>query len=160
MNKKSYLISVGCFLIGLLLGVGGTCIYGLASWGKKMADGLVMIREIEIVESGQRAMEAYRLEGRAVAIYALSQYLDALKKAEEMANDNPAFLTKCDINFDTMLAHARLAKAYAEAGQSDLCAQHVAEAIRRASLDSKLQTITNQTMLTELLTRLDKKAVK
>jgi hypothetical protein len=156
MSKKAYIIAVGCFLGGLLLGVGGTYLCGLAYWGKQTADGLALIKEMEIAESGQRAFAAYQHEVPPVAIYALSQYLDTLKKAEEIGGDNAVF----GLNFDTMLAHARLAKVYAAAGQSDLSSQHIADALRRASQDQKLRGITNEVTLTEIIARIDKGATK
>jgi hypothetical protein len=160
VSKKAYFIAVGCFLGGLLLGVSGTCFFGMAYWGKQTAEGLALIQEMEIAESGQLAFAAYQQETPQVAIYALSQYLDRLKKAEEIGGDNAVFMTKNGLNFDTMLAHARLAKVYAAAGQSDRSTRQIAEALRRARQDRKLQAITNETVLTEIVARMDKSARK
>ncbi len=113
MRKKPYLFAFVCFIVGGLIGVGAAYFYGMAYWGKQAADGLALMKEMEIAESGQRAFAAYQHESPQVAIYALSQYLDTLKKTEEMAGENAVIMTKSDINFDTMLAHARLAKVYA-----------------------------------------------
>jgi hypothetical protein len=90
----------------------------------------------------------------------LSQYLDLLTKTEELAGENAVFMTKSGINFDTMLAHTRLAKVYAAAGQPDRSAQQIAEALKRASQDRRLQTITNESALTEIVARIDKGATK
>jgi hypothetical protein len=144
----------------LLLGVGGACFFGMAYSGKKTADGLALIKEMEIAEAGQNAFAAYQQESRPVAIYALNQYLDSLQKLEEMVGTNPVFMTKMMVNFDSMLTHARLAKLYAEAGKSDLSTQQVAEALKCASQDGKLLAITNQATLTEILARVDKGAAK
>jgi hypothetical protein len=160
MSKKAYFVAVGCFIGGVLLGVGGGYFCGIAYWGKQMADGLALIKETEIAESGQRAFAAYQHETPPVAIYALSQYLETLKQAEEIGGANPVFMTKAAINFDTMLTHARLAKIYEATGQSDLSAQQFAEALRRASQDPKFQIITNKTILKEIVSRVDKAGTK
>jgi hypothetical protein len=160
MSKKAYLVSVGCFIVGVFLGVGGAYFCGGAYSGKQIADGLALFKEMEIAESGQRAFAAYQHESPPVAIYALSQYLDTLKKTEELAGENAVFMTKSGINFDTMLGHARLAKAYAAAGQTDRSAQQIADALARASRDQNLRSITNEATLTEIVTRIDKGATK
>ena len=160
MGKKANFVAAGCLIFGLLLGVGGAYFCGGAYSGKRIADGLALFKEMEIAESGQRAFAAYQHESPQVAIYALSQYLDTLKKTEEMAGANAVFMTKSGINFDTVLAHVRLAKMYAAAGQPDRSTQHIAEALRRACQDRRLQTITNETALTEIVARIDKGASK
>ena len=160
MSKKPYLFAFGCFIVGVLIGVGGAYFCGMAYWGKQTADCLALMKEMEVAESGERAFAAYQHESPQVAIYALSQYLDTLKKAEELAGENAVFMTESGINFDTMLAHARLAKVYAAAGQPDRSTQHITEALGRAGQDRKLQSISNETALMEIVARIDKGATK
>jgi hypothetical protein len=150
----------GAFVVGVLLGVAGACFCGMAYSGKRIANGLTLLKEMEIAESGQRAFAAYQHESPQVAIYAMSQYLDTLKKAEEFAGENAVFMTKHGVNFDTMLAHARLAKVYAAAGQTDHSRQQIAEALARATRDQKLRSITNEATLAEIVARIDKRAMK
>jgi hypothetical protein len=157
MSKKAYLISIGCFIVGLLLGVGGTYFFVMAHWGRVTADGLALLKEGEIAESGQEAFAAYRHESKPVAVYALTQYLETLKQGEEIGSGNPVFMSKTGINNYLMLTHGRLAKIYTELGQSDLSAQHVAEALRCASQDQHLRGITNQATLTAILARVDQR---
>ena len=160
MNKKAYFVVVGCFIVGVLIGVGGAYFCGGVYSGKQIADGLALFREVEIAESGNRAYAAYQHESPPVAIYALSQYLDTLKKTEELVGENAVFMTKSSINFDTMLAHARLAKAYAAAGQPDHSTQQIAKALERASRDQRLRGITNEATVTKVVNRIDKGATK
>lgn len=160
MSRKAYFVAVGSFIVGLLLGVGGAFFCGGVYSGKKIAEGLALFKEMEIAEFGQRAFAAYQHESPPVAIYALSQYLDKLKKMEELAGEKAVFTTKSGINFDTMLTHARLAKVYAAAGQSDRSSQHIFEALRRAGRDQRLGSISNEAMLMEVLDRIDKGATK
>ena len=160
MSKKAYIIAVGCFIVGVFLGVGGGYMGSMVYWGKQTADGLALIKEMEIAESGQQAFAAYQHESPPVAIYALNQYLDALKRTEDLAGDNAVFMTRSGINFDTMLAHARLAKVYASAGQPDRSAQQIAAALERANRDQKLRGITNEAALKEMVARMDKGATK
>ena len=159
MSKKAYFVAAGCFIVGVFLGVGGAYFCGGAYSGKQIAEGLALFKEMEIAESGQRAFAAYQHESPLVAIYALSQYLDTLTKTEELAGENAVFMTKSGINFDTMLAHARLAKVYAAAGQPERSTQEIAEALKRAK-NARLKTITNENTLTEIVTRIDKGATK
>jgi len=159
MSKRAYFVSIGCFVVGLLLGVGGTYFFGMAYWGKQTADGLVMIKQAELAESGEKAFDAYQHESQPIAIYALSRYLASLKEMEDqIGSENPVLLTKMDVHFDMMLTHARLAKVYAAMGQPELSRQQLADALQCASQEHKLQTITNQAVLAEILARVDKGA--
>ena len=69
-------------------------------------------------------------------------------------------MTKNGINFDTMLAHARLAKVYSAAGQSDRSTEQVTKALERASRDQRPESITNESMLVETIAQVDKAATK
>ena len=86
--------------------------------------------------------------------------MDTLKKAEAELNGDSVLLTKRGINIDTMIIHARLAKVYMRAGQTNLSWQHIGEALGRASQDSRLQGLTNEATLIEFVDRLDKVATK
>jgi hypothetical protein len=152
MSKRTYFITAGSFLGGLLLGIGLTYFFSTAHCGKQIEDTLALIKDIETVGTGHRAFEAYKHNSPPVAIYALNLYLDSLKKAEEMGG---GLLTGGDLSFTVMLAHARLAKVYAESGQFDLSTQHVAIALARATQDRKFRAITNAASLAEIVARLD-----
>jgi hypothetical protein len=69
-------------------------------------------------------------------------------------------MTKKGINFDAMLAHARLAKVYSAAGQSDRSTEQVTKALERASRDQRPESITNESMLVETIAQVDKAATK
>jgi hypothetical protein len=69
-------------------------------------------------------------------------------------------MTKNGINFDAMLAHARLAKVYSAAGQSDRSTEQVTKALERASRDQRPESITNESMLVETIAQVDKAATK
>ena len=156
MNRKAYFIATGCLLFGVVLGGWGA----MAFWRKQMGDMCVRVKEVELVESGERVFAAYKHETPQVAIYALTEHLDTLKKAEQTLGGNAIIFAKHNPNFDMMLAHARLAKVYAAAGQVDLGARQLAEALRRASQDRKLQSITNEIALGDIVDRIDKGATK
>src|SRR5881396_3564073 len=44
MSKKPYLFAFGCFIVGVLIGVGGAYFCGMAYWGKQTADGLALMK--------------------------------------------------------------------------------------------------------------------
>ena len=156
MSKSTYLFCVGCFLAGLLFGVVGAIRFAATYWGKQAAYGLAVIKEKDVFAAEQRAFEAYQHETPLVAIYALNQYLAALRKAEVDVGHGSVLMTKRSLNCDLIFTYARLAKACAEAGQSDISAQHAAEALRCASQDSDFQFITNRAKLSEVLAGVDK----
>jgi len=83
-----------------------------------------------------------------------------LKQAEEFANDNSVFMTKSGIKVDAILTHARLAKVYAAAGQNELRAQEIAEALKIAREDRTFQTFTNESALAEFVKHVDENARK
>lgn len=159
MSKKTYFISIGCLIVGLMLGIGGTYFFTTVYWGKATANGLFLIKELEIHDSGTRAFEAYQHESRPVAIYALNQHLTALQKAQEIGSESRVFMTRLEILRCMMFTHARLAKLYAESGETNLSVKHVTEAFKFASETSTFQAVTNQSQLTEILGVFDKKGI-
>jgi hypothetical protein len=69
-----------------------------------------------------------------------------------MGNTN--FLDKKIMAIDMMLTHARLAKLYAETGQTNLSEQHIAEALNYAK--DGIRLITNEVVLMDFVAKLDK----
>jgi hypothetical protein len=154
MSKKAYFVSIGCFILGLVLGIVGTSIV----IGKIAAEAIVLMKAGELAASGEQADNAYQHESRAVAIYASSQYLITLKEDEELVADMPehskAPINKLDVRFGMIMAHGRLAQLYDEAGQTNLGAQHLAEALKYAKESGKFPAVTNQTMLAKFITKI------
>jgi len=109
----------------------------------------------DLGEFSGRAQKAYQHESLPVAIYALTELLDKQMAAEQIGET--AFMSKQVISIDLMLTHARLAKLYAEAGQTNSCEQHFIEALNCAKADSKL-AITNRETLMDFLAKIDKGA--
>ena len=153
MSRSALGFALGCLGFGLVLGAGGTYLRLSHRYTKLCERELIAAELARVGETSDAAAAAYRHESKPVAIYALSQYLMLLQKAREMPS-YAAFMPKGSISFDMMLAHARLANLYTEAEQSDLRAQHVAEALRCAAEAGNCQTITNQAALEELLARI------
>ena len=109
----------------------------------------------DLGESSERAQKAYEHESVPVAIYAMTELLDKQKTAEQVGET--AFESRHMISIDLMLTHARLAKLYSEAGQTNLSAQHFAEALRYARADSNL-AVTNQNTLMDFVAKIDRGA--
>jgi hypothetical protein len=151
MSKHSWLYCIGCLVLGLVVGY----FYARASAGRVAANTFATLEFTELGESSERAMKAYQHDSVPVAIYALTEVLDR-QKAAEQTGETPLF-SKQILSIDLMLTHARLAKLYAEAGQTNLSAQHFDEALRYAKLDSNLE-ITNQDELMGFLAKIDKGA--
>jgi hypothetical protein len=144
MNTKAYLLSLGCFILGLALSAGVTYYVATLHYGKIAAEGMLAIESARLTETSQRTLDAYRNETMPVKIYALSQYLIALERAKKIP-ENPFSIKKRGVSLIMMTTHGRLAKLYAEIGQTNLSAQHVAEALNcAAELNS---SVTNQVAL-------------
>jgi len=134
-------------MLGLILGIIGTAVL----IGKVAAEGVVLMKAGELAASGEQADNAYQHESRAVAIYALSQYLTTLKEDEGLVADMPehskAPINKLDVRFGMIMTHGRLAQLYDEAGQTNLGAQHLAEATqicqRKRQESGGLKWVTN-----------------
>jgi len=144
-----------CFILGLALGVGGAMVY----LGKSVAGALVLLKEIEVAQSGDRAFEAYQRESGAVAIYALGQHLKTLEGVRDIGDETPAFLTRLQIARETAFTHARWAKLYEDDGQTELARKHVAEALDHIAQPEKFRSITNTSALMDLVRKYDEREV-
>jgi hypothetical protein len=153
MSRRQCLIAIGCFLLGLVLGVGG----GMTYSGKSIAGALALLKEIELTQSGDRAFEAYQRESRPVAIYALTQHLKTLEGIQDIGSESPAFLTRLHVYPDTAFTHARLAKLYEADGQTQLAGKHAAAALHHIAKVEKFSTVTNRSGLLDVVARFDER---
>jgi len=147
MSRKTWFISAGCFILGLLLGIGGAMAY----FGKAGAEALFLVKAGELAEASEHADDVYQHGSEPVAIYALSQYLAKLKQAEELGPT--PFTDKLDISFGMAMAHGRLARLYDATGRTNMSAQEVVKALKCARDSGKLLWVTNQTMLAKFVAR-------
>lgn len=154
MINKALFASLGCLIVGLLLGAGGMYVVQWTRNTKAIANTAITTEFTKLGEAGEQAQAAYRHETKPVAIYALSQYLSGLQKAEGI----PGMVPQYPIHSDMMLTHARLANLYAETGQSNLSTQHVAQAIACAKVAGHWSEITNWARLDEIVGRIDRNA--
>ncbi|MEI8291026.1 MAG: hypothetical protein WCH99_16295 [Verrucomicrobiota bacterium] len=141
-------------LLGLVLGLGIGYFYAQARAGRAATNAYATFKMTELGEASERAQQAYKHEIIPVAIYAMSELADKLKAAEQTGTQ---YMSRQMLSFDLMLAHARLGKLYGQAGQTNLNAEHVAEALRYAKTGSN-PAITNSAMLMDLVARIDKGA--
>jgi hypothetical protein len=161
MSKKAWFICIGCLIGGLLVGAFCGALYAT----KQFAEALALLKAGELSESGERAFQAYQHESNSIAIYALTQDMNTLQDAKELGN-NPFFATPTEIQRRLMFNHARLAKLFAESGQTNASANHITEALKYAqetSIDpnaiGRFSSITNETQLFETLAKFDQKRV-
>jgi hypothetical protein len=105
---------------------------------------------MDIVQSEEGAMQAYKHDSVPVAIYALTELLNKQKAVEQ--NGGTALLGKRIASMDLMFTHARLAKLYAEAGQTNLSEQHISEALQCD------RDFTNRDELMDFISKVDKGA--
>lgn len=124
MTKRSF------FLLGFLFGliIGSTIIYIRATTRlRHYRDIFDLYQAAEYALAAQDASHAYYEESRPVAIYALSQQV--LKLEQEEKDDRNPFVSDKDVPMGMVITHGRLAKLYAEAGETNLEAQNVAQAL-------------------------------
>ncbi len=151
MSKHSWFYCIGCLVLGVIVGY----FYAEARAGRAVANAYAAFEITGLGESSGHAQKAYEHESVPVAIYAMTELLDKQTAAEQVGET--AFESKRMISIDLMLTHARLAKLYSEAGQTNLNAQHLAEALRYARADSNL-VITNEETLMDFVAKVDKGA--
>ena len=162
MSKKTWFISIGCLLLGMILGG----IVAMVLIGVGAARVLASTYDMQIVESGSRAFKAYQHEDRPVAIYALTDYLTSLQEAESNGIHDQIFLPDTELQRCLMLTHARLAKLLVDSGHADASAAHVTEALKYAQETGKdgraiarFASITNATQLFDFVSKFDQKGV-
>src|ERR1051326_2825366 len=155
MSKKALFLSFGCFIFGLALGIGGSYVIMLTHYGKRAARILVTAHDIWFMDQAQRTWRAYGVESTQVKIYALSQFLITLEH-EKKLSDKPIGRRRTN-SIDMIVTHGRLAKLYAETGETRLSAQHVEEAVSCAA-EIQYTNITDQVTLAEFVAKMDKLA--
>lgn len=152
MSKEaSSFCCIACLALGLLTGY----LFMREREGRAAADTLAALTLKDLGESSERAQKAYEHAGVPVAIYAMTELLDKQKAVEEYGGN--ALISTQMISIDLILTHGRLAKLYGETGASNLCAQHVAEALRYAQSDRNLG-VTNRDTLMDFVAKTDNAA--
>jgi hypothetical protein len=126
------------------------------SAGRAAARTFALLKFTELGEAEARASQAYQHESSPVAIYALSEALEA--EQETAQSGGTPFLSKQSLSMDLMLTHARLAKLYRKTGRTNLSAQHLAEALKYTGAANNNQGITNEAALIDFVARVDKGA--
>ena len=124
MSKKAWIICGGCLVAGLVIGY----FAAMARYGSTIANTLAILQLTEMGQASDRAYQAYQHESSPVAIYALTEALDRLKTAEDFGA-TPIY-TEQMMAFDGSTLHGRLARLYLTAGQTNLCEQQVADALK------------------------------
>ena len=152
MNKKAWLLCIVGLIAGLAIGYFAELIHA----GRQFADTFACIEMTSVADAEHRAFQAYQNENISVAIYALTQALDKEKEAEQFGETR--FMSKQIISIDLLLTHTRLAKLYAQVGETNLSSQHFEEALNYAKSEGKLQAITNQVTLMDFVAKIDKGA--
>ncbi len=162
MSKKAWFVSIGCLLIGMILGG----IVAMVFTGIGAARFLASAHDSQIVELGGRAFKAYQHEDRPVAIYALTDYLSNLQDAESSGTHDQFFLPDTELQRCLMFTHARLAKLLAESSQTNASEAHIAEALKYAQKTgsdtrkiARFTSITNEAQLFDIVSKFDKKSV-
>ena len=151
MNNKVWLLCG--FAAGLVAGTVIAVLAWQAGKGAGAAQMLVTVKFTELASSDEQAFEAYKHESPPVAIYALSQSLKKIKEAQQF-EANPLF-AKPFLSDEMMLAHARLAKLYAQTGETNLAAQHITEALQCAKESGHASWFTNSDALMRFVAKID-----
>ncbi len=83
MKTRSLIAIIGSFIAGLV--VGGICVG--TYFGRFVGDSLVSLKQLEYVESGDAAFDAYKEQGSAIAVYALTRHLQKLDDIIKIQKD-------------------------------------------------------------------------
>lgn len=160
MSARIHFISVGWFFLGVLCGFMTSIWIAEARSAQTTMESLKLIKEAEIGDYGMRAQKAYQRESPAVGIYALNQYLDLLRQNETFLTNGAKLMSASSINYDRMVAYARVAQLHQRAGQTNEAAQALAQAAEYAQRNLRLLMFTNASSLAELVRRLDRVPVR
>lgn len=143
-------ISIAAFIAGLLIGGFGAVLYT----GSLFGESLVSYRQLQFIESGEDAFDAYQNESPSVGIYVLSRHLDKLDDTEELTTEGVGLVSQKDIDVDRVITHGRLAKLHQAGGSETQSADHVAKAIK---LGAELNLpVNDQNSLIEFVERADR----
>ena len=145
-------------LLGLVIGFAAGYVTNMAVSGYKIASCMFMLQEGEIVMMEKAAQKAYANQPTAVAIWALENYINTLKRVKEerapAKNDKPYFLLRPDQSLT--FAHARLGLIYKKMKNHAKSAHHFEQAMLHIK-NTKLKAIKTEDDLIYLITRLDQK---
>lgn len=149
MKTHLLIAIVGSFIAGLV--VGGICV-GMY-FGRFVGDSLVSLKQLEYVESGDAAFEAYKELDSTVAVYALTRHLHKLDDISETQTDGIGLVTPQDLAFEHVVALGRLAKLHEQMGRDEEAANYVNQAIDHATKASL--PISDRVQLMDLVERAD-----
>ena len=148
---------IGLFVLGHINGCALGVILSMASFGHKLATGMFMLQENEIVEMGETAVDAYYNPPNEVASWALENYIKTLNKVKEERNhegvENPYFILSPDT--DLVFAHVRLGKLYKQMGNAEKSRYHFEQAISHSKY-TKLKRFNTEEDCVRMLDALDK----
>ncbi len=133
MNKKTYFISGGFFILGLLFGTIPCLVYT-----RKITNNEIFRREKAIAEPCLLATDAYINESKPMAICDLVQHLDYLESEEQF--------DKINDSVEITLTEGQLAQLYRDLGQTKRSAMFVTHALENAKVSGP-RWVTNQAML-------------
>ena len=123
--------------------------------GNQFAESLLMLKQLKLVESEERSIEAYKNESSEIGIYALSSHLKTIAEIEELVGDNAGLLSEGDILFDKVVTHGRLAKLYSQIGQDSRSRHHVSEALKHATGMANFAGVADEAELMDIVARMD-----
>jgi len=109
---------VGFTFLGLVIGIILGNIFTMAYYGHKIAKGMFMLQEVELIRNEDVAIQAYLNESPEIGIWALENYIDAINwfiKEREVENNKHLFLMispKVTLKY----AYVRLALLYEKIG--------------------------------------------
>ncbi len=149
MKTHSLIAIVGSFIAGLV--VGGICVG--TYFGRFVGDSLVSLKQLEYVESGDAAFDAYMEQGSTIAVYALTRHLHKLDDIIKIQKDGIGLVTPQDLAFERVIALGRLAKLHEQMCRDEEAANYVDQAVDHAAKASL--PISDQLQLMELIERAD-----
>ena len=115
MAKKTIAFTIIGLVIGFVIGIVLGSIGSMTYLGPKVARGMFLLQETELVRNEDSAIQAYLNESPEVGIWALENYMNQVMKERETEDNKYLFVLirpKTTLRF----AHVRLALLYEETG--------------------------------------------
>jgi hypothetical protein len=145
-----------CLVAGFALGY----IVSMANSGHKVAQGMFLLQEMEVIHMQEAAMQAYFNESNEVAVWALENCVETLNRLTDERSpadvENPFIMLVPDQFF--VLSHARLGLLYKKMGEVEKSKYNFDQAISLRKR-TKMKAFDNEENLIEFLTELDKKKI-
>jgi hypothetical protein len=150
--KKTIALTILSFVIGIGLGIIGTIAYS----GYELARGMFILQDMELMSDENCAIQAYLNEAPEVGIWALENYIKAIKRVmkERKVDNNKPYFFMIEPEPTLRFAYVRLALLYEKTGDDSKRKENFEKAFEYCD-SMKIEREHLEEKLIEIVTKLD-----